>query len=134
VSAIVFTLSEDASARVRAYCNKHGSDLNGMACAAVQCMMDIFDDEEGGPWLPSPDDTATGHDPEGPLRNAPSADVWEMAIREVDAVRTMLDEQEKIARQIRECVAELRAAGMPIRAIAAELARLAARPRNGDAP
>lgn len=133
MSAIVFVLSKEASARVRSYCNAHGADLNGLASGAVRMLMDILDEDMDGPWDPEPNGMATGHDSGGApsVEPEPTESVWEQAQREVDAVRAMLDEHDKIAREIRECVAELRAAGMPVRAIADELRRLGTRPAGG---
>ena len=141
MSAIVFVLSKEASARVRSYCNAHGADLNGLASGAVRMLMDTLDEDLDGPWDPEPNGMATGHDsggassvdtdPAESIEPESTEKVWEQAQREVDAVLAMLDERNKIAREIRECVAELRAAGMPIRDIADELRRLGTRPRDG---
>lgn len=62
MSMIVFSLSPEASEFVRAYCAKNGSSLDGLACSAVKCLMDLLDDEWGGPWLPQPDGLAKGVD------------------------------------------------------------------------
>lgn len=141
MSAIVFVLSKEASARVRSYCNANGADLNGLASGAVRMLMDIVDEDLDGPWDPEPNGMATGHDsggapivepePAKTVEHESTESVWEQAQREVDAVRAMLDERDKIAREIRECVAELRAAGVPARAIADELHRLGTRPLVG---
>lgn len=171
MSRIVFVLSEDSSAFIRGYCEKHGSNLDGLADTAVSCLMDVMSDDWGGPWMPDPDGLATGHDLHSEGIAARST-IWEAAQDEADAVRTMLDlraiaaelgpigsqndgdatgrEVEQCAQALQdaeseaeasrgisaelrrtategailECVRELRAAGMSVRAIADELSRL----------
>lgn len=115
MSRIVFVLSEDASARIRAYCEEHGSDLDGLASDAVSCLLDVLSDDYGGPWMPSPCGLATGHDLHSESIAAGST-IWKAAQDEADVVRTMLD---------------LRAQGMTLRDVVAELDRIECR-NDGD--
>lgn len=141
MSAIVFVLSKEASARVRSYCNASGADLNGLASGAVRMLMDIMDEDLDGPWDPEPNGMATGHDsggassvdtdPAESIEPESTEKVWEQAQDEADAVRTMLDERTDAEREIVAAVVRARAAGLSIRAIVAELAAAGMRPAGG---
>lgn len=62
MSMVVFSLSAEASEIVRAYCAKTGASLDGLACSAVHCLMDLLEDDYGGPWAPTPNGLAKGVD------------------------------------------------------------------------
>ena len=80
MSAIVFSLSSEASEYVRAYCAKTGASLDGLACIAVHCLIDLLDDDYGGPWAPEPTGLAKGVDTDTLYRalgsKAPNPTEW----------------------------------------------------------